>query len=160
MSSVTPDRVVDYRSGCTAELGTDPKWHPRTLRVRFSDETTPSRATTTYDRMKDADWNWAHSPFSGGATQRHEVGGIGTAAIGREYDAGYYAHFPDVVIAGVPYSQSVLVLRRGNVLLEFDLLGGDRTGRGGVYMKPAPPGVATEAFGDIADELLSLITPA
>jgi hypothetical protein len=160
LSSVTPELAVDYRTGCTVELGTDPKQHPHTLRIRFSNETTASRATATYGRLKDADWNRAHSPFSGRASDRQDVGGIGAAASGREYDAGYYAYFPGVVIAGVAYSQSVLVLRRGNVLLEFDLLGGDRTGRGGVYMKPAPPGVAAKAFGDIADELLSLITPA
>jgi hypothetical protein len=160
VDSVTSERAVDSRTGCTVELGIDAERHPRTLRVRFSDETTLCRARTTFDRLKDADWNGVHSPFSGRASTRREVGGIGAAAIGSEYDAGYYAFFPGVVIAGVPYSQSVLVLRRGNVLLELDLLGGDRTGRRGVFMKPAPPDVATRAFGDIADELLSLITPA
>jgi len=160
LSSVKPERAVDYRTGCTVELGTDPKQHPHTLRVRYSDETTLSRATTTYDRMKDADWNRAHSPFSGRASKRQDIDRIGTAAVGRGYDAGYYAYFPGVVVAGVPYSQSVLVLRRGNVLLEFDLLAGDRNGRHGVYLRPAPPDVATTAFGDIADELLALITPA
>jgi hypothetical protein len=160
LNAVAPERATDYQTGCKIELGTDPKAHSYTLRVRFSNQMTMSRATATYNRMKDADWNRAHSPFSGRASKRNEVRGIGTAAIGREYDAGYYAYFPGVVIAGIPYSQSVVVLQRGNVVLEFDLLGGDRTGARDIYMKPAPPEVAAKAFDDTADELLSLITHA
>jgi hypothetical protein len=160
LRAATPERAVDQRTSCRVDLGTDPENHPYTLRVRFFNEVTPSRATGTYHRMKDADWNGTHSPVSGAASERREVQGIGTAAVGREYEDGYYAYFPGVVVAGVPYSQSVMVLRRGNVLLEFDLLGGDRTGARAIYMKPAPPAVATTAFDGTVDELLSLITPA
>jgi hypothetical protein len=160
LSAVVPERAVDYRTSCKVELGTDPEAHPYTLRVRFSDGITLSGANAAYDRMKYLDWNPGHSPFTGRASERTDLRRIGTAAVGREYDAGYYAYFPGVVIAGVPYSQSVVVLQRGNVLLELDLLGGDRTGARAVYMKPAPPEVGMKAFDDTADELLSLITPA
>jgi hypothetical protein len=160
LRAATPEPAADHRSSCTVDLGTDPSRHPYTLRVRFSNQLTPGRAATTYQRMKDADWNRVHSPFSGRASQRNDVGGIGAAAAGRDYAAGYYAYFPDAAVAGVPYSQSVVVLQRGNVLLELDLLAGDRTGARGIYMKPAPPEVATTAFDRTADELLSLITSA
>jgi hypothetical protein len=79
-SSVTQGHAVEYRTSCTVELGTDPKRHPHTLAVRYSYETNPGRAAATYNRMKDADWNWAHSPFSGRAAQRQEVGGRQRAA--------------------------------------------------------------------------------
>jgi hypothetical protein len=144
-------------AGCEISVGTERPDNPYTLRVRFEDWGTPERTRTFYEAQKNTDWHKAHSAFTGPPTRRSEVHQVGSAKRGEHYDEAYYAYYADVEVARIHYSQSVVGLLKGNLILNMDLLGGDRTGTTIDSIKPLGPEVAQKTFDDAADAMLALV---
>src|SRR3954447_12191520 len=126
-----PEQDAGWVSRCKVDIaskGRRPRKLPYTLRVEVQTFRDAALAERLYVSSKTTDWQRGHSAFSGAATQRAEIDQLGHARSGAQYDEGYYAYFPDHQVAGAKNSESVLSLRKGNLIITFDLLAGDLTG--------------------------------
>jgi hypothetical protein len=144
-------------AGCEISVKSKRADSPYTLRVRFEDWGSPQRTRTFYETQKDADWNKGHSAFTGPPTQRSDVLQIGAAKKGERYDEAYYAFYANVEVARIHYSQSVVGLLKGNIIMSMDLLGGDQTGTTIASIKPLKADVGQKMFDDAADAMLALL---
>lgn len=144
-------------AGCEISVKSKQPDSPYTLRVRFEDWGSPQRTRTFYETQKNTDWHKAHSAFTGPPTQRSEVLQVGAARKGEHYDEAYYAYYANVEVARIHYSQSVVGLLKGNIIMSMDLLGGDQTGTTIASIKPLKPDVGQKMFDDTADAMLALL---
>jgi hypothetical protein len=144
-------------TGCEISVKSKQPDNPHTLRVQFEDWKTPQRTRTFYQTQKDTDWNKAHSAFTGPPTQRSDVLQVGDAKKGEAYDEAYYAFYANVEVARIHYSQSVLGLLKGNIIMTMDLLGGDQTGTTIASIKPLKAEVGQKMFDDAADAMVALL---
>jgi len=144
-------------TGCEISVKSKRADNPYTLRVRFEDWRTPERTRTFYETQKDTDWNKAHSAFTGPPTQRSDVLQVGSAKKGEQYEEAYYAFYANVEVARIHYSQSVLGLLKGNIIMSMDLLGGDQTGTTIASIKPLKAEVGQKMFDDAADAMVALL---
>lgn len=152
----TPEKE-GLEAGCEISVKSKRPDNPYTFRVRFEDWGTPRRTRTFYQTQKDADWNKGHSAFTGPPTQRSEVLEVGSAKKGERYDEAYYAFYANVEVARIHYSQSVVGLLKGNIIMTMDLLGGDQTGTTIASIKPLKADVGQKMFDDAADAMLALL---
>lgn len=158
-----PERGSISESPCKADIpskGRRPRELPYTLRVRVESFRDAAQAELLYKTFKTADWQRGHSAFSGAAAQRAEVKGVGHARPGAQYDEGYYAFYPHHQVAGSKSSESVLTLRKGNLIASFDLLAGDLTGSTVASIQPVGADVGQKIFDTVADEVIALLRPA
>lgn len=154
--SVKPEKE-GVESGCEISVKSQRPDNPHTLRVQFEDWGTPERTRTFYETQKNADWNKGHSAFTGPPTQRSDLLQVGAAKKGEAYDEGYYAFYANVEVARIHYSQSVIGVLKGNIILTMDLLGGDQTGTTIASIKPLKPEVGQKMFDDAADAMFALL---
>jgi hypothetical protein len=144
-------------AGCEISVKSKRADNPYTLRIRFEDWNTPQRTRTFFETQKDADWNKGHSAFTGPPTQRSDVLQVGNAKKGEAYEEAYYAFYANVEVARIHYSQSVLGLLKGNIIMTMDLLGGDQTGTTIASIKPLKAEVGQKMFDDAADAMVALL---
>ncbi|MFC0528660.1 hypothetical protein [Phytohabitans kaempferiae] len=142
--------------GCAVSVRSKQPDRPYTLRVRFEDWGNARRTRTFYQTQKDGDWYKGHSAFTGPPTQRSDVLQVGDAKPGAGYDEGYYAFYADVEVARVHYSQSVVGILKGNLIVTMDLLAGDQTSTSIASIKPVKAEVGQKMFDDVADAVLAL----
>lgn len=156
VAKATPEKE-GLETGCEISVKSKRPDNPYTLRVRFEDWRTPQRTRTFYETQKDTDWHKAHSAFTGPPTQRSDVVQVGSAKKGEAYDEAYYAFYANVEVARIHYSQSVLGLLKGNIIMTMDLLGGDQTGTTIASIKPLKAEVGQKVFDDAADAMVALL---
>jgi hypothetical protein len=158
-----PEHDGGLASRCKVDIaskGRRPRELPYTLRVKVQSYQNGGQAKYLYDSSKNTDWERGHSAFSGAAAQRAEVRQVGQARSGVQYEEGYYAYYPDHQVAGSKDSESLLTLRKGNLIITLDLLAGDLTGSTVASIKPVAADVGSKIFDMVADELIALIRSA
>lgn len=157
-----PRRDDGYESGCDVDVrpkSKSPKASPYRLHITFLEGRTTARAKQDYGLNKDTHFNKSYSPFSGTPSQRSVVLEVGAAKPGEQFDEAHYAFYPNATVAGIHYSQGVLCLLKGNVILTMDVLAGDLTGDTIASIKPVKPEVGQKIFDDVVDEMLALLKP-
>jgi hypothetical protein len=146
------------RQDCKVEVGANDKQR-FTLRLKFEDKTSAERARLWIDDLREDYWSTGFSAFTGAPKSTGELRQIGALTVGAGFDKGFYAYYAPVEVANIKYGQSVMLLQRGNIVMTFDLLGGDAIGKGIAGIQPVKEDVGKELFDTIADETVALVKP-
>ena len=155
--AVETRKDYDHTTGCSANLGPDEKKHNYSLHVNYGRSPSAAEGKYGFDHSKSLNLAGQYSAFTKAPVNHFDIAQVGQSKAGQQYDEGYFVFYDPVNVAGIAFSQGVVVLRRGNVALTVDLLANDRTGSKATDVKPAKPDVSKKMFDDIIDSLLALI---
>ncbi|WP_204009007.1 hypothetical protein [Virgisporangium aurantiacum] len=146
------------RQDCKVEVGAGDKQR-YTLRLKFEDKLSVEKARVWFEDLREDYTSRGYSAFTGVPKNTGELRQIGALKASSGFDNGFYAYYAPVEVAGIKYGQSIIVLQLGNILMIFDLLGGDAVGSGVAGIRPVPESVGQELFDKVADETVGLIRP-